>query len=466
MDYSGLYPEFVLLAAVILIVFFVFLIPRHAAGFSVWIALASLGLSFFSIENSEAASLLPSGLQAGAWVPVLKAYFCIASSVCLFAWLEWQAGLKLRPNALFPALLLIACLSLMLLVQAGSLWMMLLAAEGFSFVAYALAYNSSDQKNNAVEVLRYFGIGTLATAISVFGLSWMLGFEQVILSSQSGFGDSLAFFPVAGAVLFLSFLLFKTGSFPFQQWVPEVFSKAPSPVAGFLASAPKVAAAFACFHFVQKVNVNLGIPLLCFALFTGVLGNLAAFRSYRLREILAYSSIGQAAFLLIPSVFAPQVAGAESQLLYFCLAYGSSVQAAFAACQFFEKHLGEELNLTSFEGVFHQLPLASILLTALLASIVGLPPFAGFTAKLLILSSLPVGSGLLANLWPSAVYVFSLIITVLSAAYFLQIPYAMFFRKGNGNALVEGSVPFSLIIMVAGIMIQLIAFFIPAWFLP
>ena len=466
--YSGLFPEYTLLASVLLISVLVCLFPSRAGGASVWISIFALGISFLLIEDGQ--SVLPPGLESKPWTIILKRFLIISTAVTLFVWLEWKVSNPAKNSPLFFSLLLIACASLLILVQASGYWMLLLAAEGFSFCSYALVYNAAGRKSPDHAILRYFGTGALATGISVFGLSWLIGFEDISLSGTEGFGNSIAFFPVAGAVFFLAFLLFKLGAFPFQFWIPEMYAKAPAPVAGFLASAPKAAAAFACLNLTQLTQINIGFPLLCFALLSGIFGNLAAFQTKGVKEMLAYSAIGQASFLLIPVIFAKQVPGAGIQLLYFTMIYGSAIQGAFLCCQFFEPYFGSYPEIDAFigSGNLRNHPLPSLLFTGFLISIIGIPPFAGFTAKLLIVSGLPAGTGLMGNAWPAAAFFLGLIITVLSAAYFFRLPYRMFF----GRSIVDyfGDIPKPQIVvfflMISGLIFQLLAFFFPGWFMP
>ena len=460
LSYNGLLPEFSLLCGIFLICLLVFINPEKTRGTAFWITLAVLGMAFFWADGDPAARF-PAGISADSSGFILKRYFCISAAAFLFCWLEWQQESGMKMSALFFVLLLVSCLSLMVLVQVNSLWMMLLAAEGFSFSAYALAAHLGNNGNSAKSVLRYFGTGALATAVSLFGLTWLSGFEGIPADGISGFQDSLVFFPLAGAVFFLAFLLFKTGCFPFHSWLPEVFQEAPVPVAGYLASAPKVAAAFACLRLVQELNLNLSVPMLLLALITGLYGNLSAFRSTDLKQMLAFSSIGMAAFLLIPAIFARQISGSGSQLLYFSLAYGTAVQAAFCACQYFGGMKSERLLLSDFAGMFRLNPNGSVGLTALLLAIIGIPPFAGFTGKLLVMSALPAANGLEGNNRAILLLLVAVLITVLSAGYFFRVMYQIYFKEAREDLSFQRPFQASFLLMWMGVIWQLFAFFFP-----
>lgn len=464
LSYSGLFTELALLGGIFLICLLVFMVPDRADGASFWLSIVSLGLGFFW---SDAGSLpkMPWGLVAEPWMFILKRYFCLSAAAFVFVWLEWQQGAVKKNSPLFFVMVLLSCLSLLVLVQANSLWMMLLAAEGFSFSAYALALSPELQGKSGVNILRYFGIGAFATGISVFGLTWILGFDGVSMKGLDEFKDSLAFFPLAGAVFFLGFLLFKTGCFPFHAWMPGVFRDAPVPVAGYLASAPKVAAAFAILRLIQMLNLNLSMPMLILCILTGMIGNLAALRTIDVKQMLAYSSVGMAAFLLIPSIFVRQVSGSEGQLLYFSLAYGTAMQAVFCACQYFQNLKSDRLLISDFAGIFQLYPAASIGLSILIFSIIGIPPLAGFTGKLLVLSSLPPASGFSLSNWTIILFFIGVLITVVSAGYFFRLLYQVFFGKAQAEISLHRSSMVSFLLMWMGIGWQLFAFLYPEFLL-
>ena len=319
---SGLAAELALLCGVLLILFWTWISGRKASGIGFWICLISLVSAFLLASSTPAEGQFLSVAFDGlsGWQ---KKFFTLFTSVALFSYLEWRNGRPVPLRTEFMVLLLLSQLSLMVLVQARSFLLMFLAAEGFSLCAYGLARPVHPGKEAASTLIRYFLSGSLASGIGLFGLSWLLGFQGTLLESPDLTASGISFFPIAGAVFFSSFLLFKLGSFPFHFWVPGVFGEAPTPVAGYLAAAPKAAAAFALLRLVEGVEANLSFPLLLLALAGTVLGNLGAFGSDRIRNILGYSAIGQAGLLLIPAIFSKQIAGGQNVLLVF--AFGSPV---------------------------------------------------------------------------------------------------------------------------------------------
>jgi NADH-quinone oxidoreductase subunit N len=300
----------------------------------------------------------------------------------------------------------------------------------------------------------------------LFGLTWILGFQGTIIEPGNDFLVSVAFFPVAGAVFYLSFLLFKLGGFPFHFWVQGVYENAPTPFAGFIASAPKVGAAFALLNVVAEIEPNLTFPFVVLALVGSVFGNLAALRSVTIKNLLAFSAIGQAGFLLIPAIFSKQISGAESQLLVFGIGYAVVVQAAFSAVQYFENHLKDGLSVTDFSGQFHSHPLPSILFIIMVMSLIGLPPTIGFSGKLLIFAGILKGSNLFSESVLYLLFGIGLGTTIMSFGYYYRIPYFLIFR----NRLIEDHTlrnsSASLMWMIFATLFVFLAFFSPSTFFP
>jgi NADH-quinone oxidoreductase subunit N len=462
---SGLASELALVLGVLLICAWSGFAAKSAFGISFWIALFAIGASFFLSDYTPAEGSFHS-LRFYFWSGYLKKYFGVAASVALFGFLEWRNERSVQARTELLVLLLLSQLSLSILIQAKSLWLMFMAAEGFSFCAYAFARPTGKDKSANESVLKYFASGSLASAIGLFGLTWILGFQGTIIDPGNDFLVSVAFFPVAGAVFYLSFLLFKLGGFPFHFWVQGVYENAPTPFAGFIASAPKVGAAFALLNVVAEIEPNLTFPLVVLALIGSVFGNLAALRSVTIKNLIAFSAVGQAGFLLIPAIFSKQISGAESQLLIFGIGYAVVVQAAFSAVQYFENHLKDGLSVTDFSGQFHSHPLPSVLFIILVISLIGLPPTIGFSGKLLIFAGILKGSNLFSESVLYLLFGMGLGTTIISFGYYFRIPYFLIFR----NRLIEDHTlrnsSASLMWLVLATLFVFLAFFSPAAFFP
>lgn len=424
---SGLSAECFLVFGLFLLAITYATFPKVGYGLCFWICLVLLAGDFYlsGLTPDEGASF---GFRFGPYTGYLKRFFAVSASIGLFGFAEWGQGRNLhqRPELFF--LLILSLLGLNLLVQSESYWLIFFSAELFSICSFALAVPFEKSKEGVSSILTYFGIGALASSLGLFGLSWMLGFSDLILSDASSNFQALRIFPTIGSFLFLSFLIFKLGGFPFHFWVPKVYENAPTPWVGYISVAPKVAAAFSVLHIVQQTNIDLSAGL-SFLVVVGVtLGNVAAFRSENLKNMFAFSSIAQAGFLLVPSILGGRVPDADTQLLIFSVGYAVVNQGLFCVLQYFENHLGDNLRPDHLAGQLLQHPLPAISLFILILSVVGLPPTIGFTGKLLLFSTLIPGSGLISN--SITYFLFGVLVfnTLLAMGYYYKIPFQLIFR--------------------------------------
>jgi len=459
---SGLVAEFVVFSCIVLIALSFVFLPKQAYGLSIWITIFALlaGFYFSGFTPTEGSF---SGFHFWTSTPYLKRFFYISGSVAFFCFLEWKFG-RNQPQRPEPFIfLLLSIISLCLMVQANSFVVLFLSAELFSICSYGLVKPDVEGDKQVFSVVHYFGLGALASAIGLFGLSWMVGL-QGISSFPVELIPYLAIVQSIAAVLFISFLLFKLGSFPFHFWVPKIYENAPTPIVGFISVAPKVAAAFSLLWVVEHVEGDLTIPLMAFVFFGVLLGSLAAYQAESLKNIFAFSSIAQAAILIVPAIFYKQIPNSENQLLIYAISYALAAQAAFCAIQYFENHIHDGLSLKHLSGQFSNHPLPSLLFVIVILSIIGLPPTIGFTAKLLIISTLLPA---LAN-WESwsgiLVFVTLVLSTILSLGYFYRIPFLLIFKSRISESLdVRSSLSSVFWLFLVGIFVFL-AFVKPSAF--
>jgi len=195
-------------------------------------------------------------------------------------------------------------------------------------------------------------------------------------------------------------------------------------------------------------------------------GNLAALGSKNIKNLLAFSGIGQAGFLLIPAIFSKQISGSDYHLLIFGVGYSIVIQAAFCAVQYFENHLKDNLMVKDLAGQFNMHPLPSILFIVLLVSLIGLPPTIGFTGKLLLFSGILGGSNLFTKDILFILYGLGIGTTILSLSYYLMIPYFLIFKDKQMEDLPYRNSSASLLWIILASLFAILSFFSPATFIP
>jgi NADH-quinone oxidoreductase subunit N len=331
---------------------------------------------------------------------------------------------------LIHATVLGACL----LAMSLNFVMILLSLELISLSSYLLAGFGSGKKS-AEGGLKYFLFGSVATACMIYGMSLLYGISGSLDFTSDGFlnaairSPSLLF--VLGGLLALGGFLFKIAAVPFHLWAPDVYQSAPTPVVAFFSVVPKLAGfailskfALAMHAFGQSpLQWQLIISLI--AILTILVGNLSALMQTNAKRMMAYSSVAQSGFLLI-GLAGMHMEGIQF-MLFYSVVYLIMNFLVFHTLQQFEKSIGEN-PIPAFAGLGKALLWPSLAMLIGLISLTGLPPTAGFTAKLLIFSSLFQSYEQSSNLLLLVLFIVGLVNTVVSLFYYLKIPYHLFMK--------------------------------------
>ncbi len=328
-------------------------------------------------------------------------------------------------------LLLSASLGLMLMLTSEE-WLTLLISLELSAVALYVMVVLSWQKNSLEGSMKYLLFGIMASAIMIYGISWLYGLQGGALSFENIFWKinniKLAY---VAFILVLSGFLLKISAFPWHIWTPDAYQIAPTSVTAFLATTPKIAGTAVLYKVSLAYKPILpALPQIFFvvALASIFVGNLVAFWQKNLKRMLAYSSVANAGFLLIATNLHQR--NDEKILLFFLLVYVLANFLLFALAEHYEtKHQIAEIQ--AFEGLGQKDPFLMIAMFVGFLTLAGLPPTAGFTAKFLLFSLLwekyqnSQESVLLVWL------VLGLLATFLALFYYLKIPFFAFFRTSK-----------------------------------
>ena len=351
-------------------------------------------------------------------------------------------------------LLVVIVLGCSLLASANDLILVWVAFEMISLSSYVLAgYLRFDRRSNEAG-LKYFLYGAAASAVMVYGMSWLYGLgRSTNLSDMAG---SLATGAPAG-VLALALMLvglgYKIAMAPFQSWVPDVYEGAPTPVTAFLSVVPKAAG----FAFLLRLLGPVGslllphwpVMLAVLATLTMFAGNLMALPQTNIKRMLAYSSVAHAGYLLIGVVVYTQNALNLGALLYYLLAYLVMNLGAFAVVILIERNTGRQL-ISDYAGLARTDLGLALIMTLFLLSLVGIPPTAGFLGKLLVF-----GAALRTPPWGWLAIV-GIINAAISVYYYMNVAREMFFGRGPARALTVRPGPVVLVIaLLAGAVVVL-----------
>jgi NADH-quinone oxidoreductase subunit N len=327
----------------------------------------------------------------------------------------------------YCALLLYSVVGQCVMAAANDLIIIFIGLEISSIASYVLAGYLRDDRRANEAALKYFLLGSFATAFLLYGVAWIYGitgstYLSDIRAALAGPGPRVSGILVAtAAALILVGLAFKVSAWPFQVWAPDVYQGAPAPVAAFLSAGPK-AAAFAVFLRVFMTAFepisNRWEPLVWMsALLTMVIGNFAALLQTNIKRLLAYSSIAHAGYVLVALTAHSQMGTAAA--MFYLAAYALMNLGAFAVVSHVSRKGERYLAIEDFAGLGQRQPVTAALMSIFLLSLIGVPLTGGFFGKFYIFRA-----ALRADLvWLS---VLGLLTSAVAAYYYLRILVVMY----------------------------------------
>lgn len=298
---------------------------------------------------------------------------------------------KIRYRAFeYYLIMLIGTFSAMCLVSANNFISMFVAMETL-FVACCMLIGFWDKYRPKEAAIKYLINSAVATAIFLFGVSILYGISGELSFTMLNlhyYGQDTSVLFMLASVFIIIGLMFKTGCVPFQRWVPDVYQGSPYPVAAYLSVVPKLAA----FGILARIIGNfmtempmLQIVISFIALLTVAFGLLGAIKQNDIKRFLGYSSIAHCGFMLLAlSIFS--VFGVAA-FIYYAVVYLFMNFGAWAAGITFVACVGSD-NMKDYQGIFYVRPYYTTAFVICLIALAGLPPTAGFLAKIFLFSSL------------------------------------------------------------------------------
>ena len=328
----------------------------------------------------------------------------------------------------FFVLVLFATLGMMIMISANHLLTLYLGLELLSLALYALVALQRDSAAATEAAMKYFVLGALASGMLLYGMSMLYGatgtLEITRLAEIIQDGSSKGVVLVFALVFIVAGLGFKLGAVPFHMWVPDVYHGAPTAVALFVGSAPKLAA----FAFIMRLLAQgLGAEpllvewqqmLIVMAVLSMIIGNVTAIAQTNLKRMLAYSTISHMGFLLL-GILAGDLNGYSSGMFYVVV-YVLMNLGAFGMIMLLSRSGFEAENLDDFKGLNQRSPWYAFMMLLLMFSMAGVPPTVGFYAKLSVLQAV-INAG---YTWLAVVAV---LLSVVGAFYYLRLVKLMYF---------------------------------------
>ncbi len=393
MDLWAVVPEMILAGLALV------LVPLSAFVSGRWRILPAL-LAFAGLAASMAAT-------AAMWDSAPAAAFCGIYAVDRFGTLyklviESAALVSLmmlvsyfrghRQEAEAPLPLLFATVGALGLVSSLDLGLILLFLQILSIASYLLVMLVRSDAAAQEACLKYFIYAAAVLAVMGYGLTFLFGLTGSLELRAIGaaLGDSDPVWIIVAFGLVFAGYAFEATLAPFQFWAPDVYQGATAPVAGFLSVLPKIAAFAALLRFLvegmphQAAAWSPAIAVIAAATMT--LGNLAALRQRDLKRLLAYSSIAQAGYVLMGVAVVTRTGTAAAAVVFYLLAYLLMNLAAFLVVAVLERHAGADAR-PALRGLARRAPWLAAVFALALLSLAGIPPLAGFTGKVFLLTA-------------------------------------------------------------------------------
>jgi NADH-quinone oxidoreductase subunit N len=362
---------------------------------------------------------------------------------------------KLRDEhvAEYYAVLAAAGAGMAFFVQASNLMTLFLGLEWFSISLYVLCAIDIDLIGSLEAGLKYLIVGSVGSATLLFGSALVYGETgQLSFDKIAAYGHQHDAMTVVGLAMIIAGLAFKSSSAPFHMWTPDAYQGAPSPVTAFMSSATKIAALMVAYRVLavafpadQELWRWAIAVIACVSL---AWGNIAALRQRNVKRILAYSSVSHAGFMLIGIAAANQL-GAKA-LCFYLIPYSAMSLGSFAVVAARERELAAPVTLENLAGFGWERPFLGVAMWTFMLGFLGFPLTGGFIGKFYVFAA-----AYRHGWW--WLIVAGVIATMISAAYYLGIVRAMYFRdRAELQLAPAGGAPPREVLLSAGVLICLV----------
>ena len=453
-DYFGLAPELVLAGGLCLVLILDLFIDERkkwmlTAITSFTLLVAMVPVLMLALSETEVRTMFDGRYVVDNFSLVMKAVFLLAGYVVvLLSSSHIEQGEYWRGEYWF--LLLTSLLGMLMMASSRDLVSIFVALEFLSIPAYMLAaWRKRDPKSNEAGV-KYFLLGVFASAVMLYGMSLMYGVANSTLLTEIGAkitatGEFSAVHALAVVFVVVGFA-FKVSAVPFHTWAPDTYEGAPTPVTAFLSVASKAAgfvALVVLLYTAFPLAQDIWQPFIwVLSALTMTIGNVLALKQHNIVRMIAYSSISQGGFVLMPLAVAGLAGSGTTALrsvVLYMIVYAATNLGVFAIILAVanKTRSGE---ISSYGGLFSYAPTLGVLMTLFLASLAGIPPLGGWIAKFVAFQSLIQSQ----STWGYALAFVGAVNSVVAFGYYGNVMREIWMRPVPDSDTTLISVPGSL----------------------
>ncbi len=394
-----------------------------------WLSVLSIVIAGVFLSFGDGRNLTFNGqFIADDYARFMKWLVVLGSSLAVVMSISYNKTEKIEKFE-YPILILFSTLGMFMMVSANDLISLYIGLELQSLALYVVAAFRRDSLRSSEAGLKYFVLGALSSGMLLYGASMIYGFagttsfDGLAVTLRGGTGEP-AVGLIVGLVFLITGLAFKVSAVPFHMWTPDVYEGAPTPVTAFFAVAPKIAA---MALFVRLLIGPFGVLLsewqqviILISVASMVFGAVAALWQTNIKRLLAYSSIGHVGYALV-GLAAGSEAGVRGVLIYMAIYLAMNV-GTFCCVLAMRRSSGMVENIFDLAGLSRNQPVLAFAFAALMFSMAGIPPLAGFFGKFYIFIA-AVDAGLV------VLAILGVLSSVVSAFYYLRIIKIMFFDE-------------------------------------
>ena len=326
--------------------------------------------------------------------------------------------------------------------------------ELLSLSLYAMIALRRDSVQASEAALKYFVLGALASGILLYGISMVYGASGSLhfaaVAQAAADGHVNGWLLKLGVLFIVAAIAFKFGAVPFHMWVPDVYQGAPTSVAAFIGSMPKIAATVFTFRIlVEGFALQKGDWQLVFAALGALsllVGNLAAIMQTNIKRMFAFSTVSHMGFILL--AFLGSVIGVEAAV-YYAVAYILMSLAGFGVLMVVSREGKECENIADLAGLNQRNAWYAFVMLLVLFSMAGIPPLMGFYAKFAVLKALVAAQ----YGWALWLAVFAVVMSLIGAFYYLRVVRTMYFDEKTDDAPLSDSVLLKCVLSVNALLL-------------
>ena len=459
MSYILLAPEILLTVLALAVILIGLLVSDKSKNILGYISAAGLAASLIlTIAKTGEGSFFYNALVIDPLSQIFKIIFLVVSLLAVIASIQYFKNNRNQDE--YYTLILLATVGMMVVASANDLLSLFVGFELASMSTYVLAGFEKKNPASLEAALKYFIIGSLSSALMLFGMSLVYG-----VSGSTNIPEILTYFKTAQVsgidILAMVFLVagfgFKMALVPFHMWAPDTYEGSPTVVSSLLAAGSKKMGFVAAFRVLVlalvAVRADIQIVFAILAVITMTYGNVVAISQKSIKRMLAYSSIAQAGYIALAFVVMTRMSIAGGVLLalgHALMKGGAFIAVAVVGYMVLSdnKNAKNTDDISHFAGLAKRAPITALSLLVFFLALAGIPPSAGFIGKFVLFYSVTVEAVSAASTWLLVIVVIAILNSALSIYYYARVIKYMYVLPPAGEKIHE-PLPYVVAILLA-----------------